>query len=318
MKHQLGRLESIPLREAWENEATQFTPWLALPENIALLSEALGIELEITGQEQSVGAFSADILCKDTGTGETVLIENQLERTDHSHLGQIVTYAAGLDARTVVWISAKLREEHRAAIDWLNENTIESLQFFGVEVELWRIGQSPYAPKFNVVSKPNDWSKTVSEAAHNLAVSPLSETKIQQQNFWSTLGEYISRNNLPIRPQKPLPQHWTNFSIGRSGMNLAATVNSIENRIGVELWISNAEAKEQFKQLEQSKSKIETEIGAALDWQELPGRKGARIALYKQDVDPTNQNDWPNQHEWLANQLVKFNSAFRPLVKELE
>ena len=317
MKQQLGKLESIPLREAWENESTQFTPWLAMPENITLLSEALGIELEVTGQEQSVGAFSADILCKDAGTGQTVLIENQLERTDHTHLGQIITYAAGLNANTVVWISASLREEHRAAMDWLNENTVDSLQFFGVEVELWRIGDSPYAPKFNVVSKPNDWSKTVLTAAHNLAVSPLSETKMQQQRYWAALGEYITRNNLSIRPQKPLPQHWTNFSIGRSGMSLAATVNSVEQRIGVELYLSNDEAKEQFKQLEQNKGSIEKEVAAKLEWQELPERKGARIALYKQDIDPSEEKDWNNQHEWLAEQLVKFNSVFRPLVKSL-
>ena len=318
MKRQVGKLESISLREAWESESSQFTPWLALPENISLLSEALAIELEVTGQEQSVGAFSADILCKDTGTGQTVLIENQLERTDHTHLGQIITYAAGLNANTVVWISASLREEHRAAIDWLNENTIESLQFFGVEVELWRIGDSPYAPKFNVVSKPNDWSKTVSAAAHNLAVSPLSETKLQQQKYWAALGEFIGRNNINIRPQKPLPQHWTNFSIGRSGMNLAATVNSIEQRIGLELYLSNSDSKEQFKQLELNKAEVEKNINAKLEWQELPGRKAARIALYKQDVDPTDEKDWVNQHEWLAEQLVKFNAVFRPLVKELK
>lgn len=317
MKTQLGKLESIPLREAWENEASQFTPWLAQAENIELLSEALGIELEITGTEQSVGSFSADILCKDAATGQTVLIENQLERTDHTHLGQIITYAAGLNANTVIWISASLREEHRAAIDWLNENTIETLQFFGVEVELWRIGNSPYAPKFNVVSKPNDWSKTVFTAAHNLAVAPLSETKLQQQRYWAALGEVIERSNYGIRPQKPLPQHWTNFSIGRSGMSLAATVNSLEQRIGVELYLSNSEAKEQFKRLEQSKAQVETELGERLDWQQLPERKGARIVLYKQSVDPSDESDWANQHEWLANTLSKFNTVFRPLVKSI-
>jgi len=317
MKSQLGKLEPIPLREAWENEASQFTPWLAQPENIEVLSEALGIELEVTGQEQSVGAFSADILCKDTATGQTVLIENQLERTDHTHLGQIITYAAGLDANTVVWISARLREEHRAAIDWLNENTLDTLQFFGVEVQLWRIGMSPYAPRFNVVSKPNDWSKTVSTAAHNLAVAPLSETKLQQQRYWAALAEHIERNSLNIRPQKPLPQHWTNFSIGRSGMSLAATVNSVEQRIGVEIYLSNDRAKDQFKQLEYQKTRIEAGIDEQLEWQELPERKGARIALYKQDVDPTDEIDWLNQHEWIADRLVKFNSVFRPLVREL-
>ncbi|MFN8391793.1 MAG: DUF4268 domain-containing protein [Bdellovibrionota bacterium] len=261
--------------------------------------------------------FSADILCKDTATEQTVLIENQLERTDHTHLGQIITYAAGLNANTVIWISAQMREEHRAAIDWLNENTVETLQFFGVEVELWQIGNSPYAPKFNIVSKPNDWSKTVSAAAHSLAAAPLSETKLQQQRYWAALGEFITRNNLSIRPQKPLPQHWTNFSIGRSGMHLAATVNSVDERIGVELYLPNSKAKEQFKMLEENRGAIEKDIGVPLEWQELPGRKAARIALYKQEVDPSDEADWPSQHAWIADQLVKFNSAFRPMVKNL-
>lgn len=318
MKQKLGRLESISLREAWVHEATEFTPWLAKEENIELLSEALDLELEVTGQEQSVGAFSADILCKDTGSGATVLIENQLEKTDHSHLGQIITYAAGLNARTVIWISAKLREEHRAAIDWLNENTIESLQFFGVEVELWKIGESPLAPKFNVVSKPNDWAKTVSEAAHNLITSPLSETKIQQQKYWAQLSEYISQNGFSIRPQKALPQHWTNFSIGRSGMNLAATVNTQEKRIGVELWLSSDQAKEQFAQLEALKASIEEQLKEKLEWQGLPSKKGARIVIYKQEVDPTKEANWHEQHEWISQQVEKFNRVFRPIVKALQ
>lgn len=317
MKIQLGKLESIPLREAWENEASQFTPWLAQPENIALLAEALDMELEVTAREQSVGSFSADILCKDAATDQTVLIENQLERTDHTHLGQIITYAAGLGAKTVIWVSAKFREEHRAAMDWLNENTADTLQFFGVEVELWRIGNSPYAPKFNVVSKPNDWSKTVHAAAHNLAVAPLSETKLQQQKYWAALGELLERDYTHIRPQKPMPQHWTNFSIGKSGMHLAATVNSVGQRIGVELYLSDANAKEQFKALFQLKAQVESEIDEQLDWQDLPGKKAARIALYKQDVDPTEERDWGSQHRWLAEKLSKCNAVFRPLVKTL-
>jgi hypothetical protein len=317
MKAQLGKLESIPLREAWENEASQFTPWLAQAENIALLADALGIELEVTGQEQSVGSFSADILCKDTATGQLVLIENQLERTDHTHLGQILTYAAGLSANTVIWIAGTFREEHRAAIDWLNENTVDAVQFFGVEVELWRIGDSPYAPKFNVVSKPNDWTKTVYAAAHNIGSSPVSETKLQQQRYWAALGDFIEQSASGIRPQKPLPQHWTNFSIGRSGMHIAATVNSVDQRIGVELYLSNAAAKEQFKRLEDHKKEVEKAISEPLDWQELPGKKSARIALYKQDVDPTDEQNWPIQHEWLADKITKFSAAFRPLVKNL-
>lgn len=147
----LGRLEKVDLRNFWTTEAGDFTPWLAQEENIALLGEAVGVELEVEAQEKSVGPFRADILCKDTSTDQWVLIENQLERTDHTHLGQLLTYGAGLNAVTIVWIAAKFTEEHRAALDWLNEITDERFNFFGLEVELWRIGDSLAAPKFNII-----------------------------------------------------------------------------------------------------------------------------------------------------------------------
>src|SRR6476646_1010509 len=121
--HPLGRLARVELRQAWISEPGDFTPWLAQPENIVLLSEAIGIELEVESQERSVGPFRADILCRDTTDRHFVLIENQLERTDHTHLGQLLTYAAGLDAVSIVWIAARFTEEHRAALDWLNRAT---------------------------------------------------------------------------------------------------------------------------------------------------------------------------------------------------
>ena len=163
----LGKLERVDVRKVWLGEASDFTPWLALPDNITLLGEAIGLELEVQAQETSVGRFRADILCKDTTTGHFVLIENQLERTDHIHLGQLMTYAAGLDAVTVIWVSPRFTDEHRAALDWLNRMTTEGLNLFGLEIEVWRIGDSPMAPKFNVVSQPNDWAKTVKEQAES-------------------------------------------------------------------------------------------------------------------------------------------------------
>lgn len=162
---ELGRLERVDLREAWKSEPEDFTPWLAEERNLRLLGEALGMTLQLEAVEKSVGPFSADILCKEPQTEQWVLIENQLEQTDHTHLGQIITYSAGLNAVTVIWIARKFVEQHRAALDWLNEITTEATNFFGVEVELWRIGDSPLAPKFNLVSKPNAWSKQIPKAA---------------------------------------------------------------------------------------------------------------------------------------------------------
>jgi len=158
-KPDLGKLEQVDLREAWLSEPDDFTPWLA--DHLDLLGETLGLSLELEGTETSVGPFSADILCREVGDGHWVLIENQLERTDHTHLGQIVTYAAGLDALTIIWVAKEFVDEHRAAMDWLNHSTAEGLDFFGVEIELWRIGDSRMAPRLNIVSQPNAWSKGI-------------------------------------------------------------------------------------------------------------------------------------------------------------
>ena len=156
---ELGALARVGLRQVWGVEHRSFTPWLAA--HLDLLGEAIDIPLSLKGQETDIGTFRADILAKDTATGQAVLIENQLERTDHTHLGQLITYAAGVRAGIVVWIADTFTDEHRAGLDWLNESTPDSIKFFGVEIELWRIGESQIAPRFNVVSAPNAWARTV-------------------------------------------------------------------------------------------------------------------------------------------------------------
>ena len=187
----LGRLESVELREIWASESSDFTPWLAREENLWVLGETLNIELELQARETSVGPFRADILCRDTVTDEWVLIENQLERTNHLHLGQLLTYASGLEAVTVVWIAARFNEEHRATLDWLNAITQERFRFFGLEVELWRIGESAPAPKFNVVSKPNDWSASVATGSRSLDSGELSEVRTMQLEYWEALNSAL-------------------------------------------------------------------------------------------------------------------------------
>jgi len=158
----LGRLVPVGIREVWPHEAKDFTPWLAEPENLSLLAETLRLgELQVQGIEVPVGNFFIDILARDI-EGRVVVIENQFGQTDHTHLGQILTYIAGQDGHaTVVWIAETIREEHRAAIDWLNGSTFEGFDFFAVKVEALRIGESPPAPWFNVVAKPNNWTRGV-------------------------------------------------------------------------------------------------------------------------------------------------------------
>lgn len=311
---QLGRLEQVDLRNIWDSESGSFTPWLAKEENLAMLGDMIGIDLELESQEKWVGPFRADILCKDTATDQWVLIENQLERTDHNHLGQLMTYAAGLEAATIVWIAERFTDEHRAALDWLNEITAEKFNFFGLEMELWRIGGSPIAPKFNIVSKPNDWSRTVTTAA----TGELSETKQIQREYWGELGKTLIQRHSVVKPQKPLAQHWTNFALGRSHFVLVAFANTQKKRIAVGLVLTGPDAKAHYHLLNKDREIIEKEIGTSLDWEELPGKKESHIMLRRLNSDPTDRSKWQEQDNWLADKLEKFYQVFANRVKNLD
>ena len=242
-KENLGILQKVDLREVWGSEASDFTPWLADDQNIQILGETIAVDLEFEAQEKSVGPFRADILCKDSDNGNWVLIENQLERTSHIHLGQLLTYAAGLQAVTVVWVAAVFTEEHRATLDWLNEITDNRFRFFGLEIELWRIDDSPVAPKFNIVSKPNDWSRSVTQSAKRISEEALTDLQKIQIRYWSTLKVALIESGSPISSKTPSPQHWTTYGVGRSDFHIAATINSRESRLRVELSIQGNDSK---------------------------------------------------------------------------
>jgi hypothetical protein len=314
----LGRLQKVELREVWISESTDFTPWLAQSENLKLLGETIGMDLEFEAQEKNVGPFRADILCKDTATDSWVLIENQLERTDHGHLGQLLTYAAGLDAVTIVWVAEHFTEEHRAALDWLNERTDDKITFFGLEVELWQIGESQIAPKFNIVSKPNDWARTISETAKQLQAGAVSETKQLQQELWTEFRKHLETSHSFLKATKPLPQHWMNLAIGRSGFKLLATQNTAKSRIGAAMVMNDSRAKIFFHSLQEQQPQIESELGWTLEWQELPGKKESRLAMYLPNIDPSDRKKWPEICEWLQKRLEKMHKVLAPRVKALD
>lgn len=314
----LGRLVRVDLRTEWGSEPRDFTPWLAKEENIALLGETLNMSLEVEQEEQAVGRFSADILCKDTSSADSewVVIENQLDVTDHKHLGQTLTYAAGLEAKTCIWVAAKFHEEHRAAIDWLNEISGDDHQFFGLEIELWRIGDSVAAPKFNVVAKPNDWKRDVGRSARSMEPAKLTETKRLQLEFWEALKERLNGHS-SLRSQKPRPQHWTTFSIGRSGMHLGAVINTREDNIGVELYLGDEFANAYFEQLEQDRELIQAKIDFELVWMPLPERRACRVIGYHPLPDLANKTSWPALQSWMVNALEQMHKTFAPRVRNL-
>lgn len=315
----LGRLKKVDLRDIWETEASDFTPWLARKENLDILGETLAIELELEAQERAVGPFRADILCRDTGTDRWVLIENQLERTDHIHLGQLLTYASGLEAVTIVWIAARFTEEHRSTLDWLNRITDESFRFFGLEVELWRIGDSPAAPKFNVVSKPNDWSHSIAQAARAIDDADLSDTRVMQRKYWADFDRVlIAQRGSVGGGNKPQPQSWMSYGIGRTHISLNAVMVRPKRRVRTELYITSDKAKAYFHLLAAQKDAIEHELGYSLYWEELPAGQDSRISVCLDGADPEDEADWSRQHEWLAVHLNEMHRVLAPRVRALD
>lgn len=310
----LSKLKRVPLRKAWEHEAADFTPWLAEEENLNTLADTLGLsELELVATEHWVGDFKLDILCTDGE--EQVIIENQIEKTNHSHLGQLIAYAAGVGAKKVIWVAESFRPEHAAALQFLNDNTTEDLSFFAVEVELWQIGDSPFAPKFQAVVKPNNWAKSGREQARAAASS--SPTKILQQKFWLALKDKLASKAPQIRTQKSRMQHWLVSSIGRSGFGLNSIANTRDERIGVELWISGTGAKKHFANLLPQKDAVEGQLGFQLDWQELPEKDACRIVSYLSDAPLEDEVRWGEYIDWITDRLVKMDKVLRPIVRVL-
>ena len=312
---EIGKLKKVEIRKLWKGEASDFTPWLAKEENIELLSEEIGIELEVISEEKSVGSFRADILCKSIIDNNYVLVENQLEKTDHNHLGQLMTYAAGLEAVTIIWIAKKFTEEHRAALDWLNKITDEEIRFFGIEVEAYQIGDSVPAPMFQIVSKPNDWTKAIHHSSKRQRL--LTETQIINLEYWTAMKEYFETQGTKIKSQKPSPDHWTNYAIGRSEFSMDAVHNKRNKLIRVEFLIEGDKSKERFDKL---REKYELDSYAKIDknliWDKLGERKSSKVYLEK-DAERNEKTDWPKQFQWFLTNLEKMDTFFRAKIKAL-
>ncbi|MCP3970567.1 MAG: DUF4268 domain-containing protein [Rhodobacteraceae bacterium] len=313
----LGRLTRVDLRDIWETEAQDFTPWLAREENLTFLGETLGIDLELEAVEKNVGPFRADILCQNTSTSDWVLIENQLERTDHTHLGQLITYAAGLEAVTIIWIAARVADEHRAACDWLNDVTGTDIRFFALEVELWRIGEGPAAPKFNIVSKPNYWSRNAASAKKAIEAGALSPTRQMQRDYWSEVENRIADLGGPINPVSPLPQSWLNHGIGKSGVSLGFSMKTRDKWVRAGINLGALWGKSDFSELQTRHDAIKQDFAGELDWQELPEKRESRVCVTLADADPFDISDWPRQHQWLVDNALRLHRAFAHRVRAL-
>lgn len=306
MSEQLSKLQKVDLREVWKDEARDFTPWLALPENLAILGEAIGVvDIRSIRTEAGVGEFSVDILAEEEGSNKKIIIENQLERTNHKHLGQIITYAAGKDAKIIVWVVKEVQEDHQRAVEWLNEHIDESIGFFLVRIELWKIDNSKPAPQFDIVVSPNEWAKAAKDNV-DLENEAYSETKLQQLDFWGEFKEYVARKDNTIRLRKPHPQHWYDVSIGISGVHISWTLHKRENWIGCGIYISKN--KKLFYFLQTRKEEIEKIIGEKAEW--IDAKIDSRVIIKNAVIDVFDQANSEQYFEWLYQKMILLKSAF--------
>ena len=304
MDKRLGKLKKIDnLRDYWPHEALDFTPWLAEESNISALSAAVGLDIVVEETESPVGSFSLDILARERYTDKVVIIENQLEETNHDHLGKIITYASGKEASYVIWLVRKAREEHRCAIEWLNSHTDDSVGFFLVEIELWSINDSDAAAYFQVVKQPNGWIKDIKQSAAG------GDTLRSQ--FWNEFVGCVFTNASfakAFRYRKPGNRHWYDLvPNGIRNFSLAASLDSRKQMMAMEIYI--ADDNELFARFLEQKQSIETLIGHELEWLELPNRKASRIVLRK-SADIQNRNAWNEYFNWYRIYAEKMLQAF--------
>jgi hypothetical protein len=302
----LGKLKEIKdLRKVWPHEALDFTPWLADEENLALLSDAVGLEITVDETESSVGDFNVDIYASETGTDRKIIIENQLEDTNHDHLGKLITYASGKSADVVIWIVKRAREEHRSAIEWLNNHTDENIAFFLLEIKLYQIGDSDIAVKFVVIEKPNDWTKEIKRQTSS------SSTLQARYDYWIAFNDYAFNNVAfakAFNRRKASTDHWMSLSVGSSACHIDLSQVRKDNNITVGWYITDD--KELYQKFYSHKADIESDMGMTLDWRELPDKKASRI-LVIHEADFDNKDKWPEQFDWAMDAAMKMKKVFK-------
>lgn len=303
----IGKLKEVDIRELWKHEQYDFSEWLSKKENIENLNEILGLTLVDISKETYVGAYRCDLFAKDETTGIKVIIENQLEVSNHDHLGKIITYASGLDAKVVVWIVKEAREEHRSAIEWLNNNTNSNVNFFLIEIHAYKIGESDPAPMFQVVEQPNDFIKNNKSTNRD---ESMNKSQSQRIEFWNQFNNVVIERGKPFNIRKATTDHWYNVAIGTSDAHIDITLVNKDSLIGVELYITDN--KELFDKLYKRKDEIEQELGFTLDWRRLDNSKASRIVYH---IKGLNFDDHSNYNE-LMNKTIDLAVLMRNVFKK--
>lgn len=316
----IGKLESVSLTDLWKHEADDFTPWLAEPENLEILSEQLGIRLILKTVEHRVGRYYADMVCEDGASGEIILIENQIKPTDHRHLGQICTYAAGLKASVIIWISERINAEHREAIDWLNSISNDETSFYAVNVKAWKIGNSEYAPSFEIVAQPPLLSRAALRDVKNSSNDELSESQKQYVEYWTGFIEKVSDVLPSVRNRTPYRGCWQTVSsmTVEKGLYIEFNCYASGTNVRSEAYIGGVSAKILFRALENHKDQINAEFGAELSWEYNHGKQDCRIAKYLVGETVDHGPQAKKQYVWMAKSMALLLPIIKKYAQEVD
>ncbi|XSG77430.1 DUF4268 domain-containing protein [Herpetosiphon llansteffanensis] len=316
--NQLGRLKRVPIHDAWRQAASHFTHWLTQAENIAQLNTATNLELRFEALNKGTGNLRQSLVCYDQRTETKVLIENQLAGSDHAHLGQLLTTASSVKATILIWIAEHFTPEHRATIEWLNQQTLPHLLFFAIELELWQIDDSPFAPHFKLICKPDDWELAITNEP-SLPVAPAinNPSKNLYLGYWMRFNAMLRDRNSHLGAKKPHADPSTSFALGRADCTLQASLNARDNWLGVAVMLSGISAKLRFRWLRQQRVAIEQQLGVGLEWRENPLTKEYQIWLIRRNANLHDHQHWADHHVWMIDALERFYRVFTPLLKQL-
>lgn len=301
----LGRLEEVDIRQLWAHEQYNFSNWLAKEENIELLNETVGLTLTDVDKEVYVGSYRCDLVAVDETTDVKIIVENQLDSTDHDHLGKIITYASGLDANVIIWIVKEAREEHKSAIEWLNNNMVKDISFFLLEIRAFKIGDSWPAPMFKVIERPNDFIKSTKSSKDG----ELSKTQAERLNFWTEFNRVVAERRKPFNVRKATTDHWYDVAIGTSEAHISITLVNKDGSIGVEIYINDN--KDLFDNLFEHKDEIEVKLGFDMHWERLDDKKASRIKSYIPGLNFNKQGNYPELMNQVIERVVKVRDVFK-------
>lgn len=305
-----GFLTEVDIRSLWQHEQYDFSDWLAKEHNMAMLGNELGLTLTDISKEVFVGSYRCDLVAKDETTGTKVIIENQLESTNHDHLGKIITYASGLEADVVVWIVKEAREEHRSAIEWLNNKTVREVSFFLIEIHAYRIGDSLPAPKFVMIEKPNDFAKSIKGSHQG---GELTKSESERLNFWTLLNETLVAQNKPFNTRKATTNNWYDVALGRSDVWVTITLLNQSNQVGLGVYIK--ENKDLFDALYQRAEEIHQEVGFAFEWHRLDNAKISKIIFYLPGLNFDNHDNYNLLIDDIIKKVVVIRKVFTDHLK---